>query len=200
MPGVLPVDDPDPLRAAQEVAGEQVVVAGDRVVLRSGERRLDPAGLLVCLVVGLGNLAATRGRRLPVLLDDPEGVEAGRQVRPGVVELPELADHGAHRLRLAQVLRGHLLALHELGDQAGRVVELGDDPRCNTDCSGVLVRLSLGAPVDPEQRGVLAGNPDDVAVTAQGYQVIAICDAAFERPRLALRFAQVGRQTLDDPS
>ena len=62
---VLPVDDLHPLSVVQEVGGEQVVVAGHRLVLRvARDRRLDALGVGPCRIEATGWLRPVLARKL----------------------------------------------------------------------------------------------------------------------------------------
>jgi hypothetical protein len=81
-PGVLPVDDPDPVAVVDEVRGQQVVVArplGDRAARPLHERRR-----LVREREGFGDCDAVSGGDRGIRLDDAKRVESGRDRRAGV--------------------------------------------------------------------------------------------------------------------
>ena len=104
-PGVLPVDDPDPLAVVDEVGVEQVVVAGaqlDRAARRASSIRRPIASAE--LVLGRDR-HATGDRQRPVGLDDPERDEQARDGR-AVVDAADRVGHPAERLRLVDRLVG----------------------------------------------------------------------------------------------
>jgi hypothetical protein len=92
----------------------------------------------------------------------------------------------------------HPPALDELGHDRRRVVERRDDRGGNPDPRRALVGDPLGAPIDAEQRGVLAGNPHDAVAIAETHAEVLVRDPAVEGHGLALRLAQHRRQALED--
>ena len=87
-PRVLPVDDPEPVLATEEVRGEQVVVAGHGSLGPEGASISRPARGPART---RRDVAAALARGLGVGLDDAERVEAGGQPLSGVVDRAQRA-------------------------------------------------------------------------------------------------------------
>ena len=191
------------LRPADEVGGEQVVVAGHRIVLGPGERRLDPRRLLVGRARRRPGSSPPRSPRgLGVGLDDPERVEGRRQ------RLAEVVDR-AQRARATSV------------SVAGSRRSSGSIPSPSTNtvtiaCGSSSVAATGGRDPDPPPRArsrsarrprsissrdvSLPGNPDHVVGAAEPCAEVAVGDPAVERLTLALGPVQDRGELLDDPA
>jgi hypothetical protein len=174
---VLPVDDPDPIRVADEVRVQEVVVAGPQRLATSGS--FDPTGEPVRLGV--------RGRQLPsraldrgrVRLDDAERVELRRERRPGV-ESGERVRHGRDRVRRSEVVGRHRAPVDEARDECALASVERDDLRSDA-CRGRSARGGvLGPPVDSQELRVLAADPKHVRLVADVHAEVVIRDAATE--------------------
>ena len=136
-----------------------------------------------------GDAAAALGRGARVEVDDVPGREAVAQ-RADAVDLPQRHRHLGDHVRLAEVGLRHHAAGEELGDERGRLVEVGDDLGPDAAARPRGGRLALARAVDAEQRRVLAREPhDDVAPAVAGAQVV-VGDAAAERLRRHLGRAE----------
>ena len=113
------------------------------------------------------------------------------------MEGPQPGGHLGQHVLAAQLLRGQLTPLDEAGDEAGRFLEHGRHLRPDAEPGGLLGGEPLGLAVDAQQVGVLAGEPHDVLLAAEVDPVVAVGDAALERPHAALAWAEHRRQPGD---
>ena len=184
---VLPVDDSDPAAVVDEVR-QQVVVAGalgDRAA-----RTLDEPGCLPRALEGCRQGDLARGRRGGVRLDDAERVEARRDRRPAVWTARSacatrrsgsgLAAPPAPRPRLEVARDQQALRLDERDHSPARRRRL---PRRATP--------ALGAPVDAEQLGVLAADPEHVGGAVDGDLEVVVRDPTAEHLTAAPRPGQM---------
>ena len=164
-------------------------MAGDRPVLVARERVADAVGVAERLGVGGGwevprSVAVAAYRRTI----SNESKSAGIVPSLSWMRAQQSGDL-AQSLGLAQLGRLHPSALDELGDDRLRVVERGGHRRRHPEPGGPLVGDDLGAAVDPEQRGVLAGDADHVLAGVEPRPVVAVGDPA----RRGARASSTGR-------
>ena len=118
-----------------------------------------------------------RGRA--VLLDDAKRIEA-RADRGPLVDAQERAGQLAQPLGPAQLLGRDRAALDEARDEVSLRLEeahdLGADAQLGCDARGLV----LGVPVDAEQLGVLAADPQDEALAVDRDLEVAVRDPAAE--------------------
>src|SRR5581483_3397922 len=119
------------------------------------------------------SISAARLGRPAVFLDHAEGVEAAGDRRTVV----DGADRPAG-VRRVELPGGDGAALDEPRHEAA--VDEVDDLGPDADRVGDARRLRLVAPVDPEQRRVLAADADDVALAADRHFEVVVGDPAAE--------------------
>ena len=143
-----------------------------RALRHAAAKLLDRARNLVrrLVVHGHGDAVLDRGR--PVRLDDAERVEAAADPL-GVVKP---AQHPRHLLDAVDAAG---LAFDEAGHEVATLVaeHLGRDP----DPGRRDARLVLVVAVDPEQLGVAAADPEDVALAVHLDLEVAVRDPAAQR-------------------
>ncbi len=192
--GVLPVDDPDPGRRADEVGVQQVVVA--RLRRPGAERAFDLVGAGLGLLVLGGDPDAVRLRGLAVGLDDSKGVERRGEGR-AVVDAPEQSGDLAQAFGPADLLDRDDAAVDEARDQRAfdEVDDLGPDPEPGCDAG----RLVLRGPVDTEELGVRARDPKHVRLLVDADDEVVVRDAAAERLDVELPIRPHARRYLLRP-
>ena len=176
-PGVLPVDDPQPVAVVDEVRVEEVVVA--RALRRRPTKMLDAACDLAGGDVPRRHLGAPLEGRRAVVLDDPERVEAPGHGWPGVDGAQGGGDAAKGR-RLAHPLERRDLALDEPRHEPALGLDEVDDVRPHPHRRGGARRLELDRPVDPEQLGVLARDPEHERPVGPAHLQVVVRDAASE--------------------
>ena len=127
---------------------------------------------------------AARRRQSAVRLDDAERHEQARD-RRAVVDAAERVADAAQGLRLMDGLVRDRRALDEPGDEVALRPDERGDLGPDADAGGRDRRGVLDLAADPEQVGVVAGEPDDVAVRplpADDDEEVAVGDPAGERP------------------
>src|SRR5438876_6594608 len=181
-PRVLPIYDPDPLSVVDEVGVEQVVVAGPQLNGRLQEGALDAARGFVRPIPGCGNGHAVRDRERTVGLDDPERDEEAGDGRT-LVDAAQRVDDAPDGRPLVDLLQRHRLTHDEASDEVALRADEGDYFWTHPDAGGGDRGGMLHLAADAEQMGVVASQPDDVAVVAvtRRHQEVAVGDAARNR-------------------
>ena len=193
--GVLPVDDPDPLAVVDEVGVEQVVVAGPQLD-RRGQAGARSMRRPIARAPARTPAGSARRERRPAR-GTPRRCAAAR-TGPG---WPDRRGCGAASRPRARASRARGPASRLTGDA---VDEAGDEVALRPDEGGHLRpdpdprrrhrRGVLHLAADAEQVGVVAGQPDDVAVRAAGDvdQEVAVGDPAESGVSVSSRPASSG--------
>ncbi len=110
----------------------------------------------------------------------------------------EGAQRASYRPRVgAKTIGVDRLTHDEPGDE--RALVTGGDRGRDAEPGRRLVGDPLGRAVDPEERGVLARQSQDVLAVAEPHAEVAVRDAALERHRLAVDRSKLPRQLAHDP-
>ena len=187
--------------AADEVGGQQVVVAGHRLVLGPGQGLLDSRGRAPAPPRTRPG-SRRRARALSARRSRPAGTnrsrcrETGTRRRRGSARSADAICSSIGGSRSSSGLIP--TADDELGDDRRRVVERGRHRRRDAEARGPAVGRDLAAAVDLQQRGVLAGDADHVVGGAHPRPVIAVGDATLERVGPFDELSQFGGHRIHD--
>ena len=168
---VLPVDDPETSVGGDEVRVQQVVVAGAR--RRACAAALDAVGDLLRPAVSGRDRNASLTGGVAVDLDDAEAVERNGKGR-SVVEPPQQPADLLH-------VDGPDLALHEARDEVALRLDERDHLRREAEVRCDARGGVLGRPVDAEQLGVVAADPQHERLAADRDLEVVVRDPAAER-------------------
>ena len=130
------------------------------------ERRLDPFGDGVRVVVAVRNLHAAFGRDPRIVLDDAEHGER-RGIGAARVDRANGPNDVSEDLGALEVVLGDRVALHESRDETGPFGHPDDDLGADSGGGRGASGLDLGLAVDPEQLGVAAREPQDESLVAR---------------------------------
>ena len=190
--GVLPVDEQGAVGLGverEDVAGQQIVVAGDRLGQRQHGR--DPGDEILRRPVAVGKLTAALGDELCVVGEQIRDPKTDRQLQAAVMKR-------AQRRRRRFGCRAEAIAVDRAAGQVfgHQALVVGRrDGRSDPEPGRLLTGDSLGAPIDPEQLGVLAGKPDDTFSGSEPHPEVAVGDTAVKRHGLAI----YGPKALSEP-
>jgi hypothetical protein len=174
-PGVLVIDDEHPLPLADEVRIEEIVVARPRN--ERAEGFLDLSGHGEQAPEGLGDPDTVAYRSLPVPLHDPKRGEGRGKVGAAVKGAHGRQDPAQHA-SFPHGLLGDGLPVDEPCHQRAKLREIGHHFRTDPACRGGLRGPTLRLPVDPQEVGVLPGQPDHEGLSVHLHPEVLVGDPA----------------------
>ena len=194
---VLPVEQPEPVAVGEEVGAEQVVVTRARAAPATRAN----AASISRRVLGraFDTPPGSRHRAPPRRRGARCGTRKQSKVPPSGPDSWKARTSAGTRRRAGPASASSLGAERGAGDEARDEAALGleerDDLGRDPERRGARVGLPLDAPVDVEQLGLVAGEPQHEALAADLDEEVAVRDPALELASTRARPAQPGTRS-----